>query len=154
MDRDTRELVRQTAEYIVRKEYRVSDIFRKRLYEKDSRFAFLSPRRSQHDQVVRELEQAVHRLRSKRKHKTQHEHGKKVPKYTDTVETGQEDYVDRLEAVPMGILASYMNRHSERKPYEVLDVEEILNATPSSPVTWSTASSELKEKVENLYSLL
>ncbi|GJQ11776.1 hypothetical protein GpartN1_g3567.t1 [Galdieria partita] len=156
MDPETRERVQQTAEYIVRKDWRVSDIFRKRLYEKDTRFTFLSPRRSQHDQVVEELEKAVYHLRAKRKHRTEEEHIKerKWRKYSKPVEKVEDDDRDRLAIVPMGTLASYMNNHKERKPYEVLDVERILTATPSSPVTWSTASTELKDKVEAFYSLL
>lgn len=124
MDGDTRELVRQAAEYIVRKEYKVSDIFRKRLYEKDTRFAFLSPKRSHHEEIVRELEETVQRLGAKRKHKTQHTSAKRYRKTTET-----EDYGDRLSTVSMGTLASYMNRHKERVPYQVLDMEEILHVS-------------------------
>ncbi|EME30725.1 uncharacterized protein Gasu_19650 [Galdieria sulphuraria] len=100
MDQETRERVQQTAEYIVRKDYSVSDVFRKRLYEKNSRFAFLSPRRSQHDLILEELEEAVHRLRAKRKHKTEQEYIRetKLPKYDKTVD----DHRDRLAIVPMG----------------------------------------------------
>eukprot|EP00871_Galdieria_phlegrea_P003897 jgi/Galph1/4508/GphlegSOOS_G3137.1 len=154
LDTVDHERLAKTAEYLIHKGYRVSDVFRKRLYNKDSRFEYLSPRHRNHEELIRELESLLHRAKHKKRRTTESHSDNRPTGSQDVLETKTKEQVDKLRNLPMGVLATYMNERTNRKPYQLVDLESVTQASALAPVQWSTANSELKAKVEHFYSQL